>query len=175
MANTNTNYDAQDLRAIESTGRFDANESVWFARQLEYIRPKAYDIKRAVLNALAVMPVDTSTNPGAESITYYQYDAVGAAKIIANYADDLPKVGVNGKQFTSPVRGIGISYDYSIQDIRAAQFSGVDLNNKKQLQAKRAHDELINRFAWSGDTVSGLPGLLTNPNLPCICASIASL
>lgn len=160
------NYDAQDLRAIESTGRLDANEGLFFARQLEYIRPKAYDIRRAPLSALAMMPVDTSTNPGAEYITYRQYDSVGIAKIIANYADDLPRADVMAKEFTSPVRGIGDSYGYSFQEIRAAQFAGTDLQNKKQMAARRAHDELINRLAWFGDAISGLPGLLSNPNLP---------
>ncbi len=160
------NYDAQDLRVIESTGRLDANEGLFFARQLEYIRAKSYDVRRAPLAALSMMPVDTSTNPGAEFITYRQYDMVGMAKIIANYTDDLPRSDVFGKEFTSPVRGIGNSYGYSMQEIRAAQMAGVDLSTKKQAAARRAHDELINQYAWFGDTVSGLPGLLTNPNLP---------
>lgn len=164
--NENMHYDAQDMRAIESTGRLDANESVFFARQLEFIRPKAYDIKRAKLSAMELFPVDTSTNPGAEYITYRQYDTVGIAKVIANYADDLPRADVLAKEFTSPVRGIGDSYGYSIQEIRAAQFGNVDLNSKKQAAARRAHDELINRLAWFGDTVSGLPGFLSNSNIP---------
>lgn len=162
----NMNYDAQDLRAIEGTGRLDANESVFFARQLEFIRPKAYDVKRAKLSAMEIMPVDTSTNPGAEYITYRQYDSVGSAKVIANYADDLPRADVTAKEFTSPVRGIGDSYGYSVQEIRAAQFTGTDLNTKKQAAARRAHDELINKLAWAGDTVSGLPGFLSNANIP---------
>lgn len=166
MMTDNMHYDAQDMRAIESTGRLDANEGLFFARQLEYIRPKAYDVKRAPLSALALMPVDTSTNPGAEYITYRQYDSVGIAKIIANYADDLPRADVMAKEFTSPVRGIGDSYGYSMQEIRAAQYAGVDLSSKKQAAARRAHDELINRLAWFGDAISGLPGLLSNPNLP---------
>lgn len=159
-------YDAQDLRAIEGTGRLDANESIFFARQLEYIRPKAYDVKRAKLSALEVMPIDTSTNPGAEYITYRQYDSVGSAKVIANYADDLPRADVTAKEFVSPVRGIGDSYGYSVQEIRAAQFTGTDLNTKRQAAARRAHDELINKLAWAGDTVSGLPGFLSNANIP---------
>lgn len=159
-------YDAQDLRAIEGTGRLDANESIFFARQLEYIRPKAYDVKRAKLSALEVMPIDTSTNPGAEYITYRQYDSVGSAKVIANYADDLPRADVTAKEFVSPVRGIGDSYGYSVQEIRAAQFTGTDLNTKRQAAARRAHDELINKLAWGGDPVSGLPGLLSNANIP---------
>ena len=56
-------YDEKDLRAIEATGRLDANESVFFARQLEYIRPKTYDVKRAALSAVTLMPVDTRRLP----------------------------------------------------------------------------------------------------------------
>ena len=159
-------YDEKDLRAIEATGRLDANESVFFARQLEYIRPKTYDVKRAALSALSVMPVDTSTPAGANTITYRQYDSVGSAKIIASYADDLPRSDVVAKEFTSPVRGIGDSYGYSVQEIRAAMLAGTDLNSKKQASARRAHDELINKLAWAGDTVSGLPGFLSNANIP---------
>jgi hypothetical protein len=160
------NYDAQDLRAIEASGRLDANESVFFARQLEFIRPKAYDVKRAALSAMGLFPIDTSTNPGAEFITYRQYDSVGSAKIIASYADDLPRADVVAKEFTSPVKGIGASYGYSIQEIRAAQFTGTDLNSKKQNAARRAHEEQINKLAWAGDAVSGLPGFLSNANIP---------
>lgn len=162
---TNMNYDAQDLRAIESTGRLDANESVFFARQLEAIRPRAYDVKRAKLSAFEVFPIDTSIPAGANTITYRQYDGVGAAKIIANYADDLPRSDVTAKEFTSPIKGIGDSYGYSTQDIRAAQFTGVPLDSKRQAQARRAHDELINKLAWAGDTVTGLPGFLSNANI----------
>lgn len=159
-------YDAQDLRAIENTGRLDANESIYFARQLEQIRAKSYDVKRAALSAMTLFPIDTSINPGAQTITYRQYDSVGVAKIIANYADDLPRADVFGKEFTSPIRGIGNSYGYSVQEIRAAQFTGTDLSTKKQAAARRAHDETINKLAWTGDAISGLPGFLSNVNIP---------
>ena len=166
MTNETMHYDEKDLRAIEATGRLDANESVFFARQLEYIRPKTYDVKRAQLSAVTLMPVDTSTPAGANTITYRQYDSVGSAKIIASYADDLPRSDVLAKEFTSPVKGIGDSYGYSVQEIRHAMFAGVDLNSKKQAAARRAHDELINKLAWAGDTVTGLPGFLSNANIP---------
>jgi len=160
------NYDAQDLRAIESTGRLDANESVFFSRQLESIKAQSYDVKRAKLNALEIFPVSTSTPEGATTITYRQFDSVGAAKIIANYANDLPRADVNGKEFTSPIRSIGISYGYNMQEIRSAQFAGMPLSEKKMRAAQRAHEELINRLAWAGDTEHGLPGFMTNANIP---------
>lgn len=165
MGHETMHYDEQDLRAIQSSGRLDANESIFFARQLEFIRPQAYDIKRAPLSAMSLFPIDTSIPAGANTITYRQYDTVGLAKIIANYADDLPRADVFAKEFTSPIRGIGDSYGYSVQEIRHAQYAGISLDSKRQAAAKRAHDELINKLAWSGDTVSNLPGFLSNSNI----------
>lgn len=160
------NYDAQDLRAIEASGRLDANEGVFFARQLEYVKSQAYDVKRPPLSALQIFPVSTATPEGATTITYRQHDSVGAAKVISNYASDIPRADVFGKEFTSPIRSLGISYGYNLQEIRSAQFAGVPLSTKKMTAAQRAHEELVNRLAWSGDTEHGLPGFLTNPNIP---------
>ncbi len=159
-------YDAQDLRAIESSGRLDANESIHFARQLEFIKVQAYDVKRPMLSALALMPIDTSIPEGAESITYRQYDTVGMAKIISNYADDLPRADVTAKEFTSPVRSVGVSYGYSMQEVRASIFAGTNLDARKMRAARRAHEEKINTVAWAGDATSNLPGFLSNGNIP---------
>jgi hypothetical protein len=160
------NYDAQDLRAIEASGRLDANEGIFFARQLESIKSRAYDVKRPKLSAMEVLPVSTETPEGASTITYRQYDAAGAAQIIANYGNDIPRADVTGKEFTSPVRGIGASYGYNMQEIRAAQMTGTPLSEKKMRAAMRAHEELVNRLAWFGDTTHGLPGFMTNANIP---------
>ena len=159
-------YDATDLRVIENTGRLDANESLYFARQLEFIRPQAYQIRRAPLNAMKLIPVSTEVPAGAKTITYRMWDTVGMAKIIANYADDLPRAAVFAREYTTPVRGIGISYGYTFQDIRASQMTGANLDTQEQYAAKRGHDETINKLAFGGDTISGLPGFLSNVNIP---------
>lgn len=159
-------YDAADLRAIEASGRFDANESVFFARQLEYVKSQTYDIKRAPLNAMRLMPVSTATPEGATTITYRQYDGVGMAKIVSNYANDLPRADVTGKEFTSPIRSIADAYGYNTQEIRSAMFAGINLNAKKATQAARAQEELVNQLAFAGDADHGLPGLINNANIP---------
>ena len=48
-----THYDAQDLRAIENSNllRADANETIFFARQLEHVKSRTYDIKRQIIDA----------------------------------------------------------------------------------------------------------------------------
>ena len=159
-------YDANDLRAIEASGRFDANESMFFARQLEAIKAQTYDVKRANLNALQLMPVSTDVPEGATTITYRQYDTVGMAKVIANYANDLPRADVTGKEFTSNIRSIGNAFGYNTQEIRSAIFAGVNLPARKARAATRAHQEKINALAFTGDADHGLPGLISNANVP---------
>lgn len=166
MPNSLTRYDEADLRVIQNTGRFDANESLFFARQLEYVKSQTYDIKRVGLSALTLMPVSTAIPEGATTHTYRQYDSVGMAKVIANYANDLPRADVTGKEFTNPIRSIGNAYGYNVQEIRSALFAGVNLNGKKAMAATRAHQEKINQLAFSGDVDNGLPGFLTNANIP---------
>lgn len=159
-------YDAGNLRVIENSGRFDANESIFFARQLEFVKSQTYDIKRVALSALMLMPISTAIPEGATTHTYRQYDSVGMAKVISNYANDLPRADVTGKEFTNPIRSIGNAYGYNVQEIRSAMFAGVNLNGRKAMAATRAHQEKINQLAFAGDLDNGLPGLLGNPNVP---------
>jgi hypothetical protein len=146
----------------------DANETVFFARELEHIKTRTYDVAYPELKALSLIPVSTEAGPGAESITYRQYDQLGVAKIISNYADDLPRADVKGKEFTAPVRSIGESYGYNIQEIRAASMTGKPLEQRRANAARRANDQLVNKIAFFGDTTSGLGGLLSNPNIPVV-------
>lgn len=160
------NYDAATLRVIENSGRCDANESVFFARQLEYVKSKTYDVKRVPLNAMRLMPVSTETPEGATTITYRQFDGVGMAKVISNYANDLPRNDVVGKEFTSPIRSIGNAYGYNMQEIRSALYAGTNLSTRKATQTTRSQEELVNRLAFAGDADHGLPGLIGNANVP---------
>ena len=159
----------EDLSEIQSYGggaRLDANESVFFARQLEYIRAKIYDVKRPPLSAMVVFPIDREVPEYAETVTYRMYDATGVAKIIASYADDLPMVGVNGKEFSSSVKTLGIAYAWSTQEIRSASATGFPLKSNKAVMAKKGNDITVNRIAWFGDAEANLQGFLSNVNIP---------
>ena len=99
----------------------DEGESLFFARELEHIKSQSYDKKYPKLKARMLFPLEFEANAGAETITYEQYDQVGMAKIISNYADDLPRADVKGTEFTSRVRTIAASYGYNYDEINAAQ------------------------------------------------------
>lgn len=152
--------------------RLDANETAFFNRQLEHIKASTYDVKYPQLKAASgeIFSIDTSASNGDDVITYRQYDQIGMAKIISDYADDLPRSDVKGKEFSSKVRSLGSSYGYSVQEIRRASKSGVPLQDRQARAARRSIDQLIDSIAWKGDEDSGLIGLLNNPNITAATA-----
>lgn len=143
----------------------DEGESIFFARELEHVKAKTYDIKFPFLKARELFPLDFTTNAGAETITYEQHDQVGIAKIISNYADELPRADVKGKEFTSKVRTIAASYGYNFDEIQSASMAGKPLKEKKAAAAIRAHRILENKIAFFGDVAHNIQGFLDNPNI----------
>jgi len=149
-----------------ATMLIDADGAVFFQRQLEHIKAKSYDVRYAELKARTLFPVSNDGGHGITSITYRTYDQSGAAKIINAYADDLPRADVAGKETTIPVRSVGISYGYNLDEIQSSQLTGAALDQRRANAARRSNEQVVNDVAFFGDTASGLPGLFSNPNIP---------
>jgi hypothetical protein len=148
--------------------RFDSNESLFLLRQLDYIKQQSYDIKYAELKSRKLIPVSSEADPGAEKIFYRQYDQTGLAKIIANYADDLPDADVLGQEYFATVKTLGASYKYNFQEMRAAVYGNVPLEQRRANAARRAIAQKENKLAFFGDSNSGLVGLFTAPNVTSV-------
>src|SRR5690606_26708345 len=100
-------YDEADVPAIHQFAAANQvslreDQGVLAARQLDYVKARTYDRKLPPMNGLTLVPQSSDTPEWAETITYRSYDSVGMAKIIANYADDLPRVDVTVKENTMP-------------------------------------------------------------------------
>lgn len=148
--------------------RLDAGETAALARQLEFIYAKTYDVRYAELKARRFIPVDTSVDPGAEFYTYRQWDMMGMAQIIANYADDLPRVDTLAKEYPAPIKSLGASYGYSIQDLRRSAMAGSQLDARRAKAARRAHEQAVDEIAAFGNADAGLGGFTNNANVPLV-------
>lgn len=137
---------------------------MFFARELDFVKSHAYDKQYPEFTALGLFPVSNEVDPGAESITYYAYDKTGIAKIISNYATDLPRADVKGEPHTAQVKSVGASYGYSVQEMRASRMAGKNLDARKADAARYAIDYTLNRIAWAGDDETGLQGVLSSGN-----------
>lgn len=169
-----THYDSKDVKTLRGSSvvdailasegtRFDGAEdaSVFFARELDYVKTKSYDVEYPEFTALNLFPITSEADPGAETVTYYTYDKTGAAKVIQNYSTDLPRADVNGKPSYAQVKSLGDSYGYSAQEMRASRLAGKSLDTRKGESARFQIDNLNNIIAWRGDEESGLMGVLS--------------
>ena len=148
--------------------RNDAKYGANLSRELESVRAQTYDIVYPEMKARQLIPVDGSVDPGAETVTYRQWDMYGAAKIIHDYADDLPAVDALVEEFTSKIKSVGAKYGYSIQDLRAAAMSGSNLGARRARTARRSIEQGIENIACFGNTKAGLGGFAKNANVTLV-------
>ena len=164
-----TNYDAVDQAALRHVlpglGFNEDDNTVYFARALDYVKARAYTRLLPPLAGDKLVPTATDTPAWASSVTYRVYDEVGMAKIIANYADDLPRVDVRGKEVTVPVRGIGDSYGYNTQDLRVALANRTGLPTLRADTARKAVQRKENSLKIRGDLPYLMYGITNHPNI----------
>jgi hypothetical protein len=142
----------------------DAAENMTFERKLEFVKARVYEARYAQFKARTLIPVSFEADPATETIVYHEYDGVGVAKLLASYSDDLPRADVKAKEVRSPVKGIGSSYGYGLQEVRASAKSGANLEMRKAAMARRAIEQTINSIGLKGNATMGLIGLLNITN-----------
>lgn len=167
---THEHYDEADVVGVANFGqavnhRFTEDQSIFTARQLDYVKGRTYDRKLPPMNGLTLVPQESDAPEWAEAIVYRSYDAVGLAKIVANYADDLPRADVAGREVMVPVRTIGDSYGYNINELNVSAATGQNLPERKATAARLAIEIKLNQIALIGDAQYGLYGMLNHPNI----------
>lgn len=169
MHNKEGRFDEQERAYIQNVAAHnDEAFSFFLARELTQIRARVLEVAKAPMNAFRIFPVQTEIAPGAATAIQRVYDSTGMAKVIANYADDLPRADAVGKEIVSKVVTVGDSYGYNTMEIEHAQFAGVNLSMYKAQAARRAIDLKINKMAWFGDADNGVTGFINNPNLTSV-------
>lgn len=166
-------YDAADIPALTqvalaagSTGRAMREDApIFFAQQLNFVRTRLYERRTPAMRWMDVIPVSTDVPEWAETVTQRSFDAVGMAKIISNYADDLPRADVLASETLVKVKDIGDSYGYNVAEMRASEATGAQLDVRKAAAARKAIDVKIAQLAMIGEPVYGLFGLLNHPNI----------
>lgn len=145
-------FDARDV--------FDAGESLWFARQLEYMRPGLFEVLYPELKGKQIIPVNNSVHPGAEVYTYRAFDKTGKAIVISDYSKGSPRSDVKGLESTQVIRGITTSYGYNMQELRAAMLAQLPLDVRKAMAARDLVERTLDNLIFYGDAASGLSGFV---------------
>lgn len=154
-------YDAARMaKLIESKGHLDASESIFFARELEQILTEQFDIKRVALKGRLFVPQDNSIDPGAETVTYEQYETFGKAKRIKSSGDDVPMADASGTEFTQRMQSYGLGFSYSINELRSSAKAGKSIDRYRVEAVRRGIDQAFDDIAATGDADASLKGLL---------------
>jgi hypothetical protein len=147
------------------SNRLDKAESAFFARETEYILTRTFDAKPPENKGLLLVPMARGLPQGINEITYRRYFEAGESKVIADYAEDYPRVDVFGEEYTAKVYDIGDSFGYSIREIRASMRTGKRLDQRRALAARKSNERKLNKITLMTSKDCGTFGLLDYPGI----------
>lgn len=160
---------------IRQQTHLDAAESAFVERALLYVETETYNTLFPPLEGRRYVPVDNKTPAGAKFTSYKQYTRTGIARLVTERGQDLPTTGVFVKEHFHQFYRLGVSYEYTLDDLlaaaMAAQNGGAPLNLdlEEAMAAREAIEKKLDRLASTGsadgsDQDVGLTGLINLTN-----------
>lgn len=152
--------------------QFDAQAAMGFVvSQTTHVETAVNETVYPDIQYPALIPVDTSAHPFAQTVTYYSSDNFGAARWINGNADDIPLAGTELTEHKTSVYTAGIGYGWGWEEVNQAMLLGRNLQNDDAMAARRAYEEMVDRVALAGDAKKGFKGLLDNSAITPTAAS----
>lgn len=148
---------------VKKSLRFDAAESIFVENQLKEIDTRIFETKFPEIRFRDFLPIKNISN-AMQTYSYKMYTMYGLAKWISDYASDLPRAGVKAQEYFRQIKGFGIAFGWSMQEMRAAAATNTPLEDMEAQAARRACEEFFDAVARTGDSGLGLLGLLNQTN-----------
>lgn len=156
---------------MQRIAHLDADNSAFLLRELSQLQREVYKVQRAAIKFRDLIPPDREQiDPGKNEGRYKILDSYGIAILISSYADNLPRADIKAVERTFPLRPIATSYGWNFDEIDAARTEGISLDPEKREAAFEAAERLLQALAFNGDSGTGIPGFLSNPNIPILTA-----
>lgn len=142
----------------------DSQQALSFlVQQASIIEPQVYQTQYPEITYSSLIPVDTSANEWAKSVTFFGADRVGAAAWFHHTASDMRYADINKTKYEVGIEMAGIGYRYTLEELGFAQMvPGTNLSADRADAARRAAEEFIDQVAWLGDSAKGWEGFLNN-------------
>lgn len=154
----------------------DAQAALGFVRsQTSYIEAQVAEIQYPDIQYSRLIPVDTSANEWAKSVTYYSSNKMGRAGWFHAQAKDLHYADVERSQFEVEIEMADIGYRYNLEEIgQAMMIPGTNLTSERAAAATRAYEEFVDDIALRGAAEKNFNGLINYPGIPTFLASAES-
>lgn len=152
----------------------DAQQALGFLiSQVSHIEPEVVRIAYPDIQYPMLIPIDTSANEWAKSVTFFSMDKVGQANWFHHLATDMPLADVQRTKFEQGIEMAGIGYRYSLEELgQAMMVPGTNLTVERAESARRAYEEFMDDKALRGDTAKGWTGLLNDANVTVVNAAV---
>jgi hypothetical protein len=149
--------DAQfDFAARQDSGA----ESIFIARQLEFIRKGLYEIKYAALKSPQLVSYVTSTPRGVQQLTVKAIDVAGEPMIERDDSSHFPTVEMKVSSVGMGFFNMNLAYSFTDQDAAEAMYAGMPLQTAKAAAVRTAMARKADQIAFYGETTTGVKGLL---------------
>lgn len=150
--------------------RMDATGVIHLSRQLEDLDATLYETKFPSAMAAKVIPVSSSIDPGAETHTYQYGDLAGAPRLLAAVsANDLPEATVTGGSETVSLYSFGMSYSYTVQELRrGAMAGGPSIDSRKASGARKIMALHFESHLAAGNSTLGVKGFSNNASVSLV-------
>jgi hypothetical protein len=151
----------------------DAQQALGFAvSQTAYIEQQVYKVQYPDIQYPALIPVDTSANEWAKSVTYYSQDMTGRAGWFHHYAKDLHIADIERTKNEIGIEMADIGYRWTLEELgQAMMIPGTNLSADRAEAADRAYNEFVDDAALRGKAEKSFSGLMNYPGITTVTAT----
>jgi hypothetical protein len=154
------------VMATQRSARMDAQDQYFLSNQLQSFDPTSYyHLVPGVVGRKLIPAIDGVS----KNMPVYKFKMVrlrGQVKMGGPRTKGQSSVSAIRTEETQAIKILEDDMTYNIDELRAAQEAGQDLPKDTQLAAVTAIEQKIDSMLALGDTLSGIPGIANNANVP---------
>jgi hypothetical protein len=150
----------------------DTQQALGFlVSQLSYIEPQVYEVQYPDIQYPQIIPVDTSANEWAKSVTYFSTNKVGQAGWFHHYAKDIHVADAERAKNEVGIEMADVGYRWTLEELGQAQMvPGLNLSADRAIAARRAYEEFVDNIALRGDSNKSYSGIIDYPGITVVIA-----
>jgi hypothetical protein len=134
--------------------------------QTAHIESQVVEIQYPDIQYPQLIPVDTSANEWARSVTYFSVDKTGRANWFHAKAKDIHVADVERAQHEVGIHMADIGYRYDIEELGVAMMiPGTNLTADRAAAARRAYEEFMDDVGLRGKAEKSMYGIMNYPGI----------
>jgi hypothetical protein len=139
--------------------------------QTSYIESQVVAVQYPDIQYPDLIPVDTSANEWAKSVTYYSTDKTGKANWFHAASKDIHVADVERAKHEVGVEMADIGYRWNLEELgQAMMIPGTNLSADRAAAARRAYEEFVDDVALRGKAEKSIFGIMNYPGISTVTA-----